>query len=103
MAYAVIRSGGKQFRVAEGDVVHVPSLAGAAGDKVSFGEVLCLGGDSPKFGAPLVKGAAVDGEIVEHGLGEKLIVFKFRKRKRSRRKAGHRQAFTAVKITGVKG
>ena len=104
MAYAVIRSGGKQYRVAEGDVVRLPSLTGAPGDKVSFGEVLALGGsDSPKLGTPFVKDAAVDGEIVSHGLGEKLIVFKFRKRKRSRRKAGHRQGFTAVRITGVKG
>jgi large subunit ribosomal protein L21 len=103
MAYAVIRSGGKQYRVAEGDVVRVPSLTGAPGDKISFGEVLALGGDSPKFGTPLVKDAAVDGEIVAHGLGEKLIVFKFRKRKRSRKKAGHRQGYTAVRITGMKG
>jgi large subunit ribosomal protein L21 len=103
MAYAVIRSGGKQYRVAEGDVVKVPSLAGAPGDKVNFGEVLVLGGDSAKLGTPLVKGAAVAGEIVEQGLGEKLTVFKFRKRKRSRRKNGHRQGFTAVRITGVKG
>jgi large subunit ribosomal protein L21 len=103
MAYAVIRSGGKQFRVAAGDVVRVPSLAGAAGDKISFGEVLALGGDTPKLGTPLVSGAAVDAEIVAHGLGEKLVVFKFRKRKRSRKKAGHRQGFTAVRITGFKG
>jgi large subunit ribosomal protein L21 len=103
MAYAVIRSGGKQYRVAEGDVVRLPSLSGAPGDKVSFGEVLALGGDATKLGTPLVKDAAVDGEIVAHGLGEKLIVFKFRKRKRSRRKAGHRQGFTAVRITGVRG
>ena len=103
MAYAVIRSGGKQYRVAEGDVVRVPSLEGAPGDKINFGDVLALGGDSPKLGTPLVKGAAVAGEIVAQGLGDKIIVFKFRKRKRSRRKQGHRQGYTAVRITGVTG
>jgi large subunit ribosomal protein L21 len=103
MAYAVIRSGGKQFRVAEGDLVRVPSLEGAPGDKVNFPDVLVLGGETAKLGTPLVKGAAVAGEIVEQGLGEKIVVFKFRKRKRSRRKSGHRQGFTAVRITGVKG
>jgi large subunit ribosomal protein L21 len=103
MAYAVIRSGGKQFRVAEGDVVRVPSLEGAPGDQVNFADVLVLGGEPAKLGTPLVNGAAVAGEIVEQGLGEKLVVFKFRKRKRSRRRAGHRQGFTAVRITGVKG
>lgn len=103
MSYAVIRTGGKQYRVAEGDVVQVATLAGNPGEKVTFGDVLLLGGESVKVGKPLVAGAAVEGEIVEHGRGPKLIVFKFRKRKRSRKKAGHRQAFTAVRITGVKG
>jgi large subunit ribosomal protein L21 len=103
MAYAVIRTGGKQYRVAEGDTVQVELLAGNPGDKVKFDDVLMIGGDAPKFGAPLVAGAAVEGEIVQQGRGPKLVVFKFRKRKRSRRKAGHRQSFTAVKITGVKG
>lgn len=103
MAYAVIRSGGKQFRVAEGDVLQVPSLAGNPGDVVSFGEVLLLSGDSVQVGKPTVSGAKVQGEIVNHGRGEKLVVFKFRKRKRSRKKAGHRQNFTAVRITGLQG
>ena len=103
MSYAVIRTGGKQYRVAAGDVVQVATLAGNPGEKVTFGDVLLLGGESVKVGKPLVAGAAVEGEIVEHGRGPKLIVFKFRKRKRSRKKAGHRQAFTAVRITGVKG
>jgi large subunit ribosomal protein L21 len=102
MAYAVIRSGGKQYRVAEGETVRIDRLAGAAGEKVAFNDVMLIGGDSPKFGSPLVSGASVEGEIVGETLGEKLVVFKFRKRKRSRRKAGHRQAFTSVKITKVK-
>lgn len=103
MAYAVIRTGGKQYRVAAGDVVQVATLAGNPGDKVKFDDVLLVGGEAVTIGKPTVAGAAVEAEIVEHGRGPKLVVFKFRKRKRSRRKAGHRQDFTAVRITGVKG
>ncbi len=102
MSYAVIRTGGKQYRVATGDVLRVETLPGNPGDKVKFDDVLLVAGDTVSVGKPTVAGAAVEGEIVEHGRGEKLIVFKFRKRKRSRRKAGHRQNFTAVRITGVK-
>jgi large subunit ribosomal protein L21 len=101
MAYAIIRSGGKQYRVAEGDTVRVDLLSGAAGDKIKFDDVLMIGGDEPKFGKPLLSGVSVEGEIVGETLGDKLVVFKFRKRKRSRKKAGHRQSFTAVKITKV--
>lgn len=103
MAYAVIKSGGKQYRVSEGDTVRVDLLAGAAGDKITFDDVLMIGGDEPKFGAPKVAGASVEGEIVGEALGDKLVVFKFRRRKRSRKKAGHRQSLTAVKITKVQG
>jgi large subunit ribosomal protein L21 len=103
MAYAIIRSGGKQYRVAEGDTVRVDLLTGAAGEKIKFDDVLLIGGDEPKIGKPKVAGASVEGEIIGETLGDKLIVFKFRKRKRSRRKAGHRQSFTSVKITKVTG
>jgi large subunit ribosomal protein L21 len=105
MATAVIRTGGKQYRVTEGDVLRVATLQGEPGDAVTFDEVLSLAADSaaPKFGAPTVKNAKVSAEIVNHGLGEKLIVFKFRKRKRYHKKSGHRQAYTAVKITGING
>lgn len=103
MAYAVIRTGGKQYRVAQGDTVRVELLTGNPGDKVKFDDVLMIGGEQPKFGSPLVAGASVEGEIVGETLGPKLVVFKFRRRKRSRRKAGHRQHYTAVKITSVKG
>jgi large subunit ribosomal protein L21 len=103
MAYAVIRSGGKQYQVSEGETVRVDRLSGEPGSKVSFGEVLLIGGDSPKFGTPTISGAAVEGEIIGETLGEKLVVFKFRKRKRSRKKAGHRQSYTSVKITKVTG
>ena len=101
MSYAVIRTGGKQYKVAEGDTVRVDLLSGKAGEKVTFDDVLAIGGAEPKIGQPLVKGASVEGEIVGEVLGDKLIVFKFRRRKRSRKKAGHRQAYTAVKITKV--
>jgi large subunit ribosomal protein L21 len=102
MAQAIIKTGGKQYSVNEGDLLRDEKLEGNPGDNVVFDEVLWLGGDKPKFGTPTVKGAKVEGEIVDQGRGKKLIVFKFRRRKRSRTKAGHRQAFTAVKITGVK-
>jgi large subunit ribosomal protein L21 len=101
MAHAVIRTGGKQYRVSEGDVLKVERLDGGAGDKISFDEVLMISGDEPRFGKPLIEGAKVSGEIVEQGLGEKLVIFKFQRRKRYKRKNGHRQCFTAVKITGI--
>ena len=101
MAHAVIRTGGKQYRVSEGDVLKVERLDGGAGDKISFDEVLMISGDNPRFGKPLVEGAKVSGEIVEQGRGEKLVIFKFRRRKRYKNKNGHRQSYTAVKITGI--
>ena len=99
--YAVIKTGGKQYRVTEGQKLRVEKLAGTAGDKVTFGEVLLVGGDSPKVGQPLVKGASVAAEITGQGRGPKLVVFKFRRRKNYRRKAGHRQPYTELKITGI--
>ena len=103
MATAVIRTGGKQYRVSEGDRVAVELLAGNPGDEVEFSEVLMIGGDAPKIGKPLVAGAKVKAQIVEHDRGERLIVFKFKRRKRYKRKNGHRQHFTAVKITSIQG
>ena len=101
MTSAIFRSGGQQFRVIEGDVLRVATLAGEAGQGVVFDEVLAVLGDSPNIGKPLVTGAQVKAEIVRHGRGEKLIVFKFRRRKRFKRKMGHRQNFTEVKITSI--
>ena len=103
MATAVIRTGGKQYRVAEGDTLRVDRLAGKAGEKVTFDDVLLVGGAEPKIGKGKVAGASVEGEIVGEVKGKKLVVFKFRRRKRSRKRAGHRQHYTAVKITKVKG
>jgi large subunit ribosomal protein L21 len=99
--YAVIKTGGKQYRVVEGQKLRVEKLSGSAGDKVTFNEVLLVGGNTPKIGRPFVSGAAVAAEITGQDRGEKIIVFKFRRRKNYRRKNGHRQWFTEVKITGI--
>jgi large subunit ribosomal protein L21 len=101
--YAVIRTGGKQYRVTEGQLLRVEKLPGGAGDKITFGEVLLVGGDAPKVGRPLVQGASVAAEITAQDRGKKLIVFKFRRRKNYRRKNGHRQPYTELKITGIAG
>jgi large subunit ribosomal protein L21 len=101
--YAVIKTGGKQYRVAAGDKLRVEKLPGAVGDKVTFGEVLFLGGESIKLGAPLIAGAKVEATITAQDRDKKIIIFKFRRRKNYRRKNGHRQPFTALEITGVTG
>jgi large subunit ribosomal protein L21 len=98
--YAVVRTGGKQYRVTKDAVLKVESLTGDVGAKLDL-EVLMLGGDTPKFGAPLVTGASVQCEIVEHGQGEKVIAFKKKRRKNTHRKRGHRQHFTTVKVLGI--
>jgi large subunit ribosomal protein L21 len=99
--FAVIKTGGKQYRVAAEDVVEVERLKGDAGDIIQFGEVLLVGGDSVTLGAPTVAGASVAAEVVEQGRGPKVIAFKKRRRKNSRRKRGHRQEFTKVRITEI--
>ena len=99
--YAVVRTGGKQYKVAKDTVLKVESLSGDVGSKLTLGEVLLVGGDAPKLGAPLVKGASVECEILEHGQGEKVIAFKKKRRKNTHRKRGHRQHFTKVKVLGI--
>ncbi len=101
--YAVIRTGGKQYRVSEGQLLRVEKLPGSKGDKVTFSEVLLVGGDTPKIGRPLVQGATVAAEITAQDRGKKIVVFKFRRRKNYRRKNGHRQPYTELKITGITG
>jgi large subunit ribosomal protein L21 len=102
--FAVIKTGGKQYRVAKDDVLTVERLDGDAGKKIEFGEVLMVGaGDSVKVGAPLVSGAKVTAEVVEQTRGPKLIAFKKRRRKNSRRKRGHRQDLTTIRIVGITG
>ncbi|HEY8040951.1 MAG TPA: 50S ribosomal protein L21 [Polyangiaceae bacterium] len=99
--YAVFKTGGKQYRVATGDKLRVEKLPGSVGDAVTFDQILLVGGEAIKLGKPLVGGAKVEAKIVAQGLGKKLIVFKFRRRKNYRRKNGHRQPFTALEITNI--
>jgi large subunit ribosomal protein L21 len=102
MPYAIIKTGGKQFRVEPGRSYRIPSLPGEAGSDVEFNEVL-LGSDGSnvRTGVPMLKGAKVTGEIVKHGRGEKIIVFKQKRRKNYARKRGHRQGFTEVRINDI--
>ncbi len=101
--YAVIKTGGKQYKVAPGDKLRVEKLPGDVGDKVEFGEVLLVGGETLKVGQPLVAGAKVEATITAQDRAKKIIIFKFRRRKNYRRKSGHRQPFTALEITGITG
>lgn len=102
MSYAIFKTGGKQFRAEKGVTLRVPTIAADAGAKVEFTEVL-LGSDGKavKTGTPLLKGAKVTAEVVKHGLGDKIVVFKFRRRKNYARKQGHRQPFTEVRVSDV--
>ena len=102
MSYAIIKTGGKQFRAEPGKTLRLPTMLGDAGTQVEFNDVL-LGSDGSnvKAGVPLLSGAKVTGEIVKHGLGEKIVVFKFRRRKNYAKKQGHRQGFTEVRINEI--
>jgi large subunit ribosomal protein L21 len=100
--YAVIKTGGKQYRVAPADVIEIERLGGAKGDAVAFDQVLMLGGEAGvTVGAPLVSGASVAGEIVDQTRGDKILVFKKRRRQNSKRSHGHRQDHTRVRITEI--
>jgi len=101
--YAVIKTGGKQYRVAADDVITIEKIAGEAGAQVEFAEVLLIGGDNPKIGTPLVSGAKVVAEFIEETRGPKVIAFKKRRRKNSRRKRGHRQDLVKVRIKSIVG
>ena len=101
--YVIFRALGKQFRAEKGQTLRVPLMAAEPGAKVTFDEVLLASdGDSITAGQPLVKGAAVEAEVVGHGKDAKIIVFKFKRRKNYRRKQGHRQQYTEVRVTDVK-
>jgi large subunit ribosomal protein L21 len=100
--FAIIKTGGKQYRVAAQDVITVEKLAGNPGDAVAFDDVLLVGGDTVTVGCPTVAGATVAGELVAHRRGSKVIVFKKRRRKNSRRKRGHRQEFSVIRITEIR-
>jgi large subunit ribosomal protein L21 len=100
--YAVIKTGGKQYKVEKGSTLRVEKLDGDAGAKLTFEEVLLVAdGENVQIGAPMLSGAKVSAEIVAQEKGEKLIVFKFRRRKAYRRKNGHRQQYTAIKVTDI--
>lgn len=103
--YAVIRAGGKQYRVQENDVITIEKTDGDVGEAITLGEVLALGGssDSPKFGAPLIDGAKVTGTIVEQGKGPKIHGFTYIKVKNHQRHYGHRQLQTRVRIDKIEG
>ncbi len=100
--YAVIKTGGKQYRVAEGDIIQVEKLAGDAGTELTFDDVLLVGtDDETKIGTPRLEGVSVGGTILEQGRHRKVLVFKFKRRKNYIRKNGHRQHFTRVRIDSI--
>lgn len=101
--YAIIKTGGKQFKVTEGQEIFVEKIEGEVGDTVTFEEVLFVGGDNAKVGAPLVDGATVEAEIVKKGRARKVTTFRYIRRKDSHRKQGHRQPYTKLTINSIKG
>jgi len=101
--YAVVNSGGKQYKVQQGEVLRVEKISGDVGSPVTFDRVLMFAdGDNVSIGQPVLDGVLVEGTIVEQGKAKKIIVFKYKRRKRFRRKKGHRQQFTAVQIDSIK-
>jgi len=102
--YAVIKSGGKQYRVKEGQTLKLEKLEVATGETINFDEVLLTSdGENINVGAPLVAGAKVTAEVIDHGRGDKVTIIKFRRRKHHMKRQGHRQWYTEVKITGISG
>ncbi len=99
--FAVIKTGGRQFRVVPDDVLEIGKIAGDVGSIVQLGEVLAVGGDTPVIGAPLVAGASVAAEVLDHKRGAKVIAFKKRRRKNSKRKRGYRDEITVIRVTEI--
>lgn len=99
--YAVIRTGGKQYRVAKNDVIKIERLPGEAGQTIEFTDVLMVGGEQPIVGTPTVLGARVTGTLLEQTRGPKIVIFKKKRRKNYRRRTGHRQDITVVRITDI--
>jgi len=100
--YAVIKTGGKQYKVSEGETLKIEKLAAEVGGTVAFDDVLLVAdGDDIKVGTPLVEGGKVNATVVSHGRGKKVMIIKFKRRKHYRKQAGHRQAYTEVQITGI--
>ena len=100
--YAVIKTGGKQYKVSAGDLLKVEKLEGAVGETIELEEVLMVGGEEVKIGTPLLPNAKVTAQIVEQGKDKKILVFKSKRRKNTRKKFGHRQPLTRLKITDIK-
>lgn len=101
MSYAIIKTGGKQFRVEERGTLRVPLIAKDAGETVELETLIVGSGDETKIGAPIVEGARVTATVVDHGRGEKIIVFKKKRRKQYKRTQGHRQDYTTLKIDSI--
>ena len=102
--YAIIKTGGKQYKVAEGDVIYVEKLEGEAGAAVVFDEVLALvDGEKTTFGKPFVAGAKVTAKVVKNGRAKKIVVFKYKSKKNEKKKIGHRQPYTKVQIEKIEG
>ena len=99
--YAIIKTGGKQYRVQENDELKIEKLEANVGDVVTFNEVLAVGGETLVVGTPFVEGCAVQAEVLEQGKNDKVIIYKYKAKKDYRRKNGHRQPYTLVKITGI--
>jgi large subunit ribosomal protein L21 len=100
--YAVVRTGGKQYRVSAGEKLRIEKLAAAVGSELVLDEVLLVGeGEALKVGTPMVKGASVKAKVLSHGLADKVMIFKMRRRKNSKRLRGHRQAYTEIQVTGI--
>lgn len=102
--YAIIQTGGKQYKVAEGEILKIEKLEGGAGDKLTLDQVLMIKDESgTRIGTPIVKDALVTVEVIEQGREKKIIVYKYKKRKNYRRKQGHRQAYTKIKVEKIEG
>ena len=99
--YAIVKTGGKQYKVAEGDTLFIEKLPVEANDTVKFDKVLAVLGDEPKFGAPVVEGASVDASVVKNGKGKKVVIFKYKPKKGYRLRQGHRQPYTKVEIKKI--
>ena len=99
--YAIIKTGGKQYKVSEGDVIKVEKIEAEAGDKIEFDQVLMVAGDDVKVGSPVVEGAKVQAEVLDQKKDKKIVIFKFKAKKNYRKKKGHRQPYTLVKIEKI--
>ncbi|MDQ0188325.1 50S ribosomal protein L21 [Alicyclobacillus cycloheptanicus] len=99
--YAIVETGGKQYKVSEGDTIYVEKLPAEVGSQVTLDKVFLIGGEQVKVGAPTVAGASVTAKVVEHGRGKKIVVFKYKAKKNYHKKQGHRQAYTKLRVESI--